>query len=232
MFIVNEHARRRLAVGLGVCLALASIGPDVASACEGGSEEKAGKVLTVEKAGGPEAVVGDTVKAALETGNKSQFITEEGEVTCAKSETAGEITSNPEKGVAKAEIKLEAFTFGECTTNIPGLTVKGVSIETFPLIAVTVGTTGFNITENGINFSVEFTIERGGEERVCVVRAGSLSATYRNNNEGEIEINQKLNGFFNKRNCAGGFPAPTWKAKYRPLRDETGVRAGKQIFIN
>jgi hypothetical protein len=232
MLLVNERMRRRLAVSLGFCLTLASVGPSIALACEGGGEEIPLRVLTVEKAGGPEADVGDAVKAALETGTKSQFIKTEGEIACGKSEMLGKIDSNPVSGLGKGEMKLETFSFGECTTNIPGLTVKRVAIETFPLLALTVGTTGIEITENGINFGVELTTESGGEEKICAYRTGVLNTTYRNNNGGEIEISQELSGVGNKRNCGAPPPAPTWKAKYRPLQDETGGRAGKQIFIN
>ncbi len=235
MFLVSGRVRRRLAASLGFSLALASIGPGVAIACEGVGEEQPSKILTVERAGGPEAVVGDTVKVALETGSKSYFITaEEGEIACAKSEMAGEIRSNPVTGgVNKAEIKLEAFTFSECTTNIPGYTTKGVSIETLPLFAKTVGA-GFEIEENGRGIGLEFPGEVGGVERNCVYLAPALITTYRNNNEGELEINQVINEDFNKLNCATAqFPAaPRWRAKYRPLQDLTESRAGKRIDIN
>jgi len=39
MFLYRQQTRRLLAIGLGVCLALASVGPSVAIACEGGGEE-------------------------------------------------------------------------------------------------------------------------------------------------------------------------------------------------
>jgi hypothetical protein len=234
MSLVHQRPRRLLAASLASCLALVSSGPSVAIACEGGGEEeKPQKVLTVEKAGGPEAVVGDAVKVALETGTKSQFINSEGEIACGKSEAAGKVESNPVKGAGKGEIKLESFTFGTCTTTIAGLTVKNVAIETLPLIAKTVGTTEFEISEEGAkNVGVTFTIERGGEEQICVYRTTLLKAPYRNNSEGELEISEKLGGFKNELNCAPKLTEPTWKAKYRPLRDETGGRAGKQIFIN
>ncbi len=236
MFLVSGRVRRRLAVGLGFSLALASIGPGVAIACEGVGEEHRSRVLTVETAGGPEAVVGDTVKAVLYSA-KSQFIMSAGEIACSKSEMAGGITSNPVSGGgSKAEIQLGAFTFSECNTNILGLTVKGVTIQNLPVIAETVGTTELFITEKLIgpsSFGVEFTIERGGAESICLFSTLSLDPRYRNNNNGEIEISQELKSFFNKSNC-GSSPLtyPTWTAAYRPLQDETGVRAGKQIFIN
>ncbi len=228
MFLVSKRARRRLAASLGFFLALASIWASASIA------EERSRVLTVEAAGGPEAVVHDTVKVALETGTKSKFITSQGEISCAKSEMAGEITSNPVSGSGKAEIKIEAFTFRECATNIVGLTVKGVEIETFPLDAVTRGTTAFEITEKGINVSFVFTVEKGGVESICIFRALFVEGIYRNNSEGEMEIDRVLNnGFTNRLNCGSGqLTTPTWKAAYRPLHDETGVRAGKQIFLN
>ncbi len=199
--------------------------------------EELKKILTVEKAGGPEAVTGDTVKMVLEAGTKSKFITEEGEIGCAKSEAAGQIIFNPVIGVGnQAEIKFEALTFAECSTTISGYTTKGVQIEELPLIAKTVGTTGFEIQGERFRSKVtlEFTGESGGLERVCSYGA-VLKPAYRNNNEGELEINQAIKETeVNKKNCNPfQFPAaPTWKASYRPLRDETGVRAGKQIFLN
>jgi hypothetical protein len=39
IFLYRQRARRILAVGLGICLTLATIGPSVAFACEGGGEE-------------------------------------------------------------------------------------------------------------------------------------------------------------------------------------------------
>jgi hypothetical protein len=232
MFLANERTRRHLAVGLGFCLVLASVGPSVAIACEGGGEEKPEKVLTVEKAGGPEAVVGDTVKVALEPVTKSQFITTEGEIACGKSEMVGKIESNPRKGTGEAEVKIESLPFGECTTNIPGVTVKAVTMEALPLLAKTAGTTEFEMQQPGNkDVGLEFTYESGGEERICVYRVIALKAKYRNNNEGELEIGKEFSeGYFNRMNC--NLPYPTWKAKYRPLKDETGGRAGKQIFIN
>jgi hypothetical protein len=219
-----------MAAGLLAILAVVGYGVGVAK-----SEEKGPKVLTVEKLAGPEVVVNDTVAASLETGTKAQFVKSDGEVSCSESKLEGKVMTNPESGTGNSEIKIETFPFGTCTTTLPGTTVRGVAIETLPLIAETEGTNAFKIKEMGFQqVSVEIKLEVAGVEKICVYRtSGALKATYRNNNEGEIEVEQTLDGgFFNKRNCACPPPSPTWKAKYRPLRDETGGRKEKQIFIN
>lgn len=63
------------------------------------------KVMTVEKAGGPEVVVGDAVAAKLQAGTKAEFPTSVGEITCGKSEFKGAVESNPEKGAGNALVK-------------------------------------------------------------------------------------------------------------------------------
>jgi hypothetical protein len=205
-------------------------------------EEKQPKVLTVEKAGGEEAVVGDTVAAKLQKEIKVEFLTSAGEITCGKSEIKGTVKTNPEKTTGNATINIETWIVGECATNIAGVALKGatpVAIEDLPLVAETEGESTLKIpiiAGGGLGeVEVAFTLENAAkEEQVCVYRSG-LKATFRNGNEGEIEIDQTLSGFFDKKNCGRcplPLPTPTWKAKYRPLKDETGARAGKQIFIN
>jgi hypothetical protein len=210
----------------------------VAVAGYSASVAQGAKVLTVEKVGGPEVVVGDAVAAKLQTGTKVEFPTSAGEIVCGKSEFKGAVESNPAEGAGNALIKITPFTFGECTTNIAGFTVKGVAIEELPLFAENEGTTalqvgvvaGGKITETGVEFALE---NAAKEEQVCVYRATPITAPYRNNNEGEIEVDQSLPNFFNKKKCdCPGMPEPKFKAKYRPFKDETGGRAGKQIFLN
>jgi hypothetical protein len=52
MFLFRQQARRLLAVGLSSCLALASVGPSVAVACEGSGEEQRISITNFAWSGG------------------------------------------------------------------------------------------------------------------------------------------------------------------------------------
>jgi hypothetical protein len=52
--------------------------------------------------------------------------------------------------------------------------------------------------ETGVEFVLENVARK--EEQICVFRVAPITAPYRNNNEGEIEIYQGLSRFFNKKN--------------------------------
>jgi hypothetical protein len=103
------------------------------------------------------------------------------------------------------------------------------------VVAGTKGRQEFRIGGNGNETVLEVSVETGaGEVITCSFGAFPLVAKYSNSN-GEVEISERINtgGFRNVMNCnCGNGGAPNWKAKYRPLQDETGANKGKQIFIN
>lgn len=197
-------------------------------------EEASKKVLTVGKVGGPEVAVGDVVAANLEAVSKVQFIQANGEVICTKSSIKGKVISNPEKGAGNGVIEIESFTFAECTyerEGKAGVALK-VAVEELPLLAETEGTTKLNITNRAkLEMGIELLLETPAKTEIgCFFRINpSLPTKYEDNNS-EIEISQKLPGFRNITKCGMCPEFPTWKAKYRPLQDETA--GGKRIFIN
>jgi len=212
-------------------LGLAAVGVSLSLAvATAKAEEESNKVLTVGALGGPEATVGDKVAAPLE--GKVKFLKANGEVLCAKSEISGEVKSNPVVGAGNAEIKIETFTFKECSSTVGGAGgTATVKIETLPLLAETEGSRFKKITDNGLVMGVEIVSEPPGKEAIaCIYRAKPLTASY-NNSNGLFEISEIIGengGTVDVKNCCPPV-YPNWEVKYKPLKDET--KAGR-IFIN
>lgn len=203
-------------------------------------EEGSKKVLTLQKAKGLEAVVGDKVATPLSESTKpTKFTFGNGAVSCTTSKIEGKIESNPEVGKGNGVIEIESWTFAGCSSTVGGAggAWKLTKIESTPVKVETESPTIGGGFTAGFNFPLEVGVEIGIEtpakqEITCTYRWKSLHAVYGNGNA-ELEIDQEatsFRGFGNCGNCPLG--RPTWFAEYRPLQDETGVRKGLKIWIN
>ncbi|MBD0673129.1 Tat pathway signal sequence domain protein [Streptomyces sp. CBMA156] len=119
--------RRTLATAALATLALT--GAAVAPA------QAAGAVLTTGSPTGPAVAVGDVLTANLVSGSFATFYnsaTGTSGIKCAASSFSATVTSNPAAPGSAVE-RLDAQTFGSCTSNVLGVTgVKSITVTNLP----------------------------------------------------------------------------------------------------
>jgi hypothetical protein len=217
---------------------LVAVGGYVAS--RSSAEEASNKVLTLQGKKGAEVMVGDKVAASATKSVKFNFTN--GAVLCTTSNIEGEVLTNPEAGKGNAKIEIKNWSFEGCSSTVGGAgsVWKITKLYFPPFIAETESPAeGGNGFTAGLKVTPEINIEIGVEtpakrEIICAFGWKPLSSVY-NNGNAEIEIFQvKANGGVrNLLNCmCPPLSNPEWSGEYRPLRDETGARKEKNIWIN
>jgi hypothetical protein len=118
-------------------------------------------VLTIHP-GGPNLPVGATIKAQLEAGTQATFYapgSTDG-VSCARGSTASTVTSNPlAPGVA--DEMLTAQRLGQCTSNIPEVTVTNIYLLGLPFAVTVSDAPGYPVTVAHARTKITFSTAAG-----------------------------------------------------------------------
>jgi len=188
-------------------------------------------VLTTGSLAGPNAVVGDTITAALKAGTTTTFRTSAtgtNGVTCTDSTFTATVTANPPAPDTATE-SLTAQTFGGCTANIIGVSgVNSVAVDNLPYVTSVVSATGV-VTVAGtdaapIQTTIKLRTVLGSV--TCVYRAvGNAITGQASNADNSITFTGQA---FAKSSGPGTCTANGYfSAQYSPILD-----AGQPIFVN
>ena len=122
---MRKHAYFGIAAAIVAVLALLPAGSAYAD----------GSVLTTGSAGGTAVAAGDVLTAGLTSGTTANFTTQSGGsqgIHCSTSSFSATVQTNPAAPGTATE-SLDAQSFSNCTTNIPGTTsVRSITIDNLP----------------------------------------------------------------------------------------------------
>ncbi|MBV2155372.1 Tat pathway signal sequence domain protein [Kitasatospora sp. SUK 42] len=212
--------------------ALALVTAVPASAAPGDS---AVPVLTAGSAGGTAVAAGDALAAPLAANTSATFYstaTSTTGVTCATSQLSATVLTNPAAPGTATE-SLTGLTFGDCTSNVTGVTsVQSLTVDTLPY-GVTV--------DDGAGLPVTLTGGGAGPIQATAVLNswfGAITCTYQlsgaftgsadNTAHGLAFVNEH----FAKSGGSGLCPADGYfSAAYGPVAD-TGQPSAPAVYVN
>ncbi|MFF4316764.1 Tat pathway signal sequence domain protein [Streptomyces sp. 900105755] len=187
-----------------------------------------GAVLTTGSAGGTAVAVGDTLSAALASGTTATLYssaTSTSGITCAASTFTATVTDNPAAPGTATE-SAGAQTFGNCTSNVTGVTgVSSITVNNLPYTTTVSSDGTVAVTPpsgSTIQTTVKLTTLLGSI--TCVYQAPSLSGTSSNTDNSLAFSNQAFTKSSGSILCPS---AGYFTAKYAPVSDN-----GAAVFVN
>ncbi|WP_149826194.1 Tat pathway signal sequence domain protein [Streptomyces tailanensis] len=188
-------------------------------------------VLTTGGLAGDAVAVGDTLSASLASGTTGKFYssaTGTSGVSCAESTFTATVTDNP-AGPGTATETVDAHTFGNCTSNVFGVTgVNSVTVNNLPYTTtvtsdgvVTVSPAEGSVLQTTVVLSTLLgTIN-------CVYQAPSITGTSSNDDN---SINFTSQPFTKTSGSSLCFSTGYFTAKYAPVTNTT--QGGASVFVN
>ncbi|MDQ0993677.1 Tat pathway signal sequence domain protein [Streptomyces sp. V3I7] len=185
-------------------------------------------VLTTGGVGGTAVAAGDVLTATLASGTNATFYssaTGTSGVRCATSTFTATVTGNPTAPGTATE-SVTAHTFGNCTSNVSGVTgVDSVTVDNLPY-AATVASDGKLTVLPPAGSVIQTTVKLRTllGSVTCVYQGASLSGTASNADNSIAFAAQHFTKSSGPSLCfADGF----FTAKYAPVTD-----AGAPVFVN
>jgi hypothetical protein len=214
--------RTRVLLGTAAVTALLTVAPLTAAAASSTD------VLTLGHRTGPNATVGDTVTAHLESGTRATFYvpgTTTG-VSCGRASTTSTVTANPAKfGIAGESLTGQGFN--HCSTNIPGITLQSIDITGLPYAVTVSGMAGRAVTIANASTTVTFSTPAGALP--CSYTDSSVDGTAVNPGSMITFTNQEF--VLTPTSSTSCPPAADFSATFGPEKD-TSVSGAPHVKVN
>ncbi|MFF6784682.1 Tat pathway signal sequence domain protein [Streptomyces sp. NPDC012510] len=188
-------------------------------------------VLTTGGPAGDAVAVGDVLNASLASGTTGKFYssaTGTSGVSCASSTFTATVTDNPAApGVATEQV--DAHTFGNCTSNVFGVTgVRSITVNNLPY-TTTVSSDGVVTVSPASGSVIQTTVVLSTLLGTinCVYQAPSISGTSDNTDN---SINFTSQPFTKTSGSSLCFATGYFTAKYAPVTDAN--QGGASVFTN
>lgn len=207
------------------------VAPVVAVALSATPAFAAGHVLTVGKAGGTAVKTNAVLKAGLVKGTSAVFSLGSEKLTCKTASFSAKVTANPAKGGTATE-SVTAQSFGKCTVNVSGVTVKSIKVSNLPFKASVKDSSGDPVKVSGSSGSkpimITVTVEFAGNPITCAVKAASVGGHASNTGNKITFTKQKFaNATTGNPLCGSG----VLTLAFGPVTDSS-VHGNPAVFVN
>ncbi len=191
----------------------------------------AGHVLTIKKTGGTAVKKGDVLKASLVKGTSAVFSLGTQKLTCKAASFSATVKTNPVKP-GKATESLTAQSFSKCTTNVQGITVKGIKVKNLPFNASVSDGKGLPVKVVGQSKTkpilVTVKAAAGTTTVTCTYKSAGLNGAASNTGNKISFSKQKFT-----RSAGGALcpPSANFTGAFGPVVDSS-VTGSPKVFVN